>query len=90
MKVPQPEDIKNHQVELADIALKKVFGNGTIKKVLLVTPPDVNEALFFNFFFSSSVTIFSDFCFFLTYKTHINCLTGKNKAALKRTTQIGS
>ena len=33
-------------IELVDIELKKIFKNGPIKKVLLVSPPDVNEALF--------------------------------------------
>ena len=40
------EDIKNDSFKLADVALKKTFNNGTIKKVLLVSPPDVDEALF--------------------------------------------
>ena len=40
------EDGANDPIGLADIALKKTFKNGTIKKVLLVAPPDVDEALF--------------------------------------------
>jgi len=51
---------------------------------------EVNVALPFKIFFSSSETVCWLFCFFLTYKTHINFLTGKNKAVLKRATQIGS
>ena len=51
---------------------------------------EVNVALFFKYFFSSSETVFCAFCFFLTYKVHINFLTGKNKTMLKRIIQKGS
>jgi radical SAM superfamily enzyme YgiQ (UPF0313 family) len=40
------EDDTNDRIALADVALNEVFKNRTIKKVLLVSPPDVDEALF--------------------------------------------
>ena len=51
---------------------------------------DVNPALFLKNFFSSSETDLEIFCFFLTYKIQINCLTGKNSTMLKSITHKGS
>jgi radical SAM superfamily enzyme YgiQ (UPF0313 family) len=47
LKVTSVENTNKSQIDLADIALKKIFDNNrTIKKVLLIAPPDVNESLF--------------------------------------------
>ena len=46
MKVSQAKEITEDSIALAESALKKIFNTKGIKKVLLVTPPDVNESLF--------------------------------------------
>ena len=51
---------------------------------------EVNPALFFKKIFFSSETDLSIFCFFLTYKIQISCLTGKNSTMLKSITHNGS
>ena len=46
MKASLEKNSIKDPVELADISLKKIFKNRIIKKVLLVSPPDVNSTLF--------------------------------------------